>query len=105
MTVIAEMLPLLEQAHNPNLWEKFLEHVRRQLAKNYDQKEISVMKGKKYWRLVLMGPGDSQAAYGFYNPNTGELLKSAGWKGPAKGVRGYLHDPATWKCAGRFSIT
>jgi len=50
--------------------------------------------GKKYQRVVMHtrpgGHGDSVAF--FIDRNTGDVLKAAGWKAPAKGVRASLFD-------------
>jgi len=50
---------------------------------------IEIMWGPKYARLVCVSPGE-RSAYGFVNIATGDVLKAAGWSGPAKGVRGSL---------------
>ena len=48
---------------------------------NYDKFSFTV--GKKYIRIVR---GDS--VHCFVNKETGDVLKAAGWKAPAKGSRG-----------------
>lgn len=73
------------------------EHVKRP--------EVEVMPGKKYARLVLARP-ESRSCYGFVDMGTGELLKSASWRTPAKNfARGSIHNPSTWNCCGFSSIT
>ena len=51
--------------------------------------------GKRYVRLVVSSslngePMPERRAYGFIDLNNGDLLKSAGWKAPAKHVRGNI---------------
>ena len=50
---------------------------------------IEVQTGPKYARLVTVNYGQ-KSAYGFVDLTTGNLLKSASWKAPAKGVRGNI---------------
>jgi hypothetical protein len=51
---------------------------------------IEIMAGVKYSRIVLMqGPG-VRSAYGFIDLTNGDLLKSDGWKKPAKHARGNI---------------
>jgi hypothetical protein len=49
---------------------------------------MTVQPGKKYARIVTNDPHPS--AYCFVNLETGDILKSAGWSAPAKGVRGNI---------------
>lgn len=53
---------------------------------------ITIEPATKYARIVL-AQGSSRSAYGFIDQTTGDLLKSAGWKAPAKGKRGNIFDP------------
>jgi len=50
--------------------------------------------GKRYIRLVLSHNDDGSGRYvhAFVDIATGDLLKAAGWKAPAKGARGNLLD-------------
>jgi hypothetical protein len=48
--------------------------------------------GRKFARIVIT-QGSSRSAYGFVDLATGDLLKSASWKTPAKGKRGNIFDP------------
>jgi hypothetical protein len=55
---------------------------------------FSLMQGKKYARIVLnQGPGvfGTGSSYAFVD-NDGNIYKSAGWKAPAKGVRGTVDE-------------
>jgi hypothetical protein len=59
-------------------------------ADNHDlAPSIELMVGPKYARIVRVSPGE-RSAYGFIDLATGDLLKSDGWKKPAKGVRGNM---------------
>ncbi len=51
--------------------------------------------GRKYARVFKEEKGGGRSAYCFVDRKTGDVLKSASWKGPAKGARGniYASDP------------
>ena len=57
---------------------------------------VTVEVGPKYVRIVRQEQHRESAVvtgrsvYCFINRETGDVLKAAGWKGPAKGVRGNL---------------
>ena len=42
--------------------------------------------GRKYHKFIMNANG-SRSVHAFVDKKTGEVYKSAGWKGPAKGVR------------------
>lgn len=75
--------------------EKFVASVQAMLdahyAKTYTNVQspiISVDWGKRYARIVKTDrDGPSRSVYCFIDSN-GDILKSASWKAPAKGVRG-----------------
>lgn len=52
--------------------------------------------GQKNIRLVVGEPGNRHV-HAFVDIATGDLLKAAGWKAPAKGARGNLLDDADFK--------
>lgn len=49
-------------------------------------------KGQRYARVVMSIGGKHNSVHAFYNLRTGDVLKAAGWKAPAKGVRFNLLD-------------
>lgn len=53
---------------------------------------LSFEPGKKYIRVVEERPGQ-RSVFCFLEASTGAILKAAGWKAPAKGIRGYITDP------------
>ena len=55
--------------------------------------QIEVQPGKKYSRIVVRTWG-SGSAFCFIDNATGDILKSDGWKRPAKGVRGNIANGA-----------
>lgn len=69
---------------------------------------ITLETGKRYVRIVKSdGPvaDPNRSCYGFIDTQTGNLLKCATWKAPAKNFpRGSLYDPSTWDCCGTYSI-
>ena len=52
---------------------------------------LSAMHGKRYIRIVSESPG-SRASWAFVDTTNGDVLKSDGWKAPAKGARGNIYD-------------
>lgn len=47
--------------------------------------------GKKYIRIVVTSYSN-RSVYCFVERSTGHILKSAGWKAPAKGARGSIYN-------------
>jgi hypothetical protein len=80
--------------------EDFADALQKKIAAEYAEKKyinppmIVTMRGPKYTRLVthVLG-GNQRSCYGFIENATGLLLKSAGWKNPAKHACGTLHTP------------
>lgn len=58
---------------------------------------VIVQRGKKFGRIVVTD-GPSVSAFGFIDLSNGDILKTAGWKGPAKHARGNIRNggPANW---------
>lgn len=48
--------------------------------------------GPKYIRIVLTERG-TNSVYCFIDRSNGDILKSDGWKKPAKGARGSIYNP------------
>ena len=55
--------------------------------------KIDFEEGSKYIRIVSTSPYGSRSAFGFIEKETGNILKSASWKAPAKNFsRGNIKD-------------
>lgn len=54
-------------------------------------------KGQRNARVVMSTGGVGRSVHAFYDLRTGDVLKAAGWKAPAKGVRFNLLDDASFK--------
>jgi hypothetical protein len=60
---------------------------------------VRAEEGKRYIRIVKFekqkatGAETSVSSFAFIDKTTGDILKCAGWKAPAKGARGNLGDP------------
>lgn len=54
----------------------------------YFQK-VDVITGKKFAKIAVMR-GGQRSVYCFIDLSNGDILKSAGWKAPAKGKRGSI---------------
>jgi hypothetical protein len=79
--------------------ENFIFALHAKLEAHYaDQKcpanvVVEAQPGKKYTRIVVRTWG-SGSAFCFIDNATGDILKSDGWKRPAKGVRGNIRNGA-----------
>lgn len=59
------------------------------LNKKFTEYKFSSEAGRKNTRIVREAHGQ-RSVYCFIENETGNILKAAGWKAPAKGVRGNL---------------
>ena len=53
--------------------------------------KFDIETGKKYYKVVMSAHGD-RSVHCFVDKVTGDVLKSASWKSPAKGIRFNLLD-------------
>lgn len=68
---------------------------------------MGIMIGARYIRIVRRNSADekSGSAYGFIERTTGNILKPAGWKAPAKHARGNIfQDDLGLHCCTMYSI-
>jgi MoaA/NifB/PqqE/SkfB family radical SAM enzyme len=66
------------------------EHYRDQFS-NLSPPTISVDIGKRYTKIISTRKCGQRSVYCFIDKN-GDILKSATWKAPAKGVRGNIYE-------------
>jgi hypothetical protein len=84
----------------------FVAHVNAELRKDCEQfnpylveigrvPQVRIETGPKYFRVVKFDNPKSEggSAFCFVERRTGNILKAASWKAPAKGVRGNISDP------------
>ncbi|KKM97140.1 hypothetical protein LCGC14_1171090 [marine sediment metagenome] len=64
--------------------EHFAKHYPGSLAP-----KITTMTGNRYVRVVIGG----RSVHCFVDMTTGDVLKAAGWKAPAKNPRGNIYSP------------
>ena len=57
---------------------------------------VQVEAGSKYLKLVKRS-GQSHSVYCFVEKATGNILKAASWKSPAKGIRSSIFTPEKWE--------
>jgi hypothetical protein len=57
-----------------------------------DAPTFSAERGQKYIRIVVEKP--QRSVFCFVDAQTGDILKAAGWKTPAKGARGHIRNGA-----------
>lgn len=55
--------------------------------------DFVIESGRKYLKIVMVN--NQRSVHAFVDKKTGELYKPAGWKSPAKHVRGQLLDSAS----------
>jgi len=87
----------MEKADIRNRIDQFLVELQKRMdaydtKQNYSANQndqVAVEFGSRYAR-VIKSIGSSRSAYCFVDLTTGDLLKSAGWKAPAKGSRGNI---------------
>ena len=71
------------------LGESVEHHLRKidELKSGKTDIDYTVETGKKYHKVIFVDGGGSRSVHCFIDKNTGDLLKSATWKSPAKGIR------------------
>jgi hypothetical protein len=90
----------LQTGENTNYHEECIAKLKQGIC-DYD---FTIESGRKYHKIV-MNDGTQRSVHAFVDKKTGSLLKSASWKGPAKGERfnlliikdrEWLLENATW---------
>jgi len=66
-------------------------------------RKFSFELGRKYAR-VFAADGASRSVYAFVDMSTGDILKPASWKAPAKGVRANLLTADYMKACGVYGV-
>ena len=96
--VTAEQMQEWAQGLQARIQERFAREYP-EIAEQF-RETIKLERDPKYTRIVLADVL-SRSAYGFISNETGNLYQSAGWKSPAKGVRGTMlgSDPFAGCCA------
>lgn len=64
---------------------------------------IEVQPGSKNLKLVIRS-GQSRSVYCFVEKATGNILKAASWKAPAKGIRSSIFTPEQWETLSPASL-
>lgn len=78
--------------------DDFVAYVTRLQEAHYKQYEhvaaptVSAMVGPRYTRIVLHEKHGGRSVWGFVDRTSGDILKAAGWKTPAKHARGNIFD-------------
>ena len=67
---------------------RFMEHLNNTMDKPDGYEYHLNTRGSKYFKVEMTTRGTSRSVYCFIEKATGIILKSAGWRGPAKGPRG-----------------
>ena len=74
--------------------EEYVAEVQRLVdaEKSIFPETVSVEYLKRYARIVTSRGTLSRSVHSFVDLETGDILKAASWKAPAKGVRGNVSD-------------
>lgn len=83
------------QANFKAAFEGFVAGAQAKVAAQYGadaNPKITYEAGRKFVRIVSETHG-SRSAFCFVEIETGDVLKCAGWKAPAKGKRGNIFNP------------
>lgn len=93
---------LRPQANGYTRLQEFLDAINGR-PDNYGTFEADIA-GKRYVRILHVTHGQ-RSAYAFIELETGDILKPAGYKGPAKHARGNIFaDDHGLSCCGRYSV-
>ena len=58
--------------------------------------------GPKFVKIAYETP--QKSVYAFIEKETGDILRPATWRAPAKHARGNLANEASWTCAGPYGV-
>ncbi len=105
---VVARLPLFVQAIQAATDLYFATHLK---SLKPDVVEAPVLVNTRYARIIKLGGdhepylgGRSKSVWGFVDLSNGDILKAAGWKGPAKHARGNIlkedFDAANWTLYG-----
>ena len=79
-----------------DLVDNFMNHLNNVMDKPDGYSYELNTRGSKYFKVEMLSRG-SRSVYCFINKRNGDILKPAGWRGPAKGRRGSVIDIYTYK--------
>mgnify|MGYP003154532792 CR=1 FL=1 len=79
-----------------DLVDNFMNHLNNVMDKPDNYLYELNTRGSKYFKVEMLSRG-SRSVYCFINKRNGDILKPAGWRGPAKGRRGSVIDIYTYK--------
>ena len=68
--------------------DDFMNHLNNNMDKPDGYSYELNTRGSKYFKVEMTSHGNHRSVYCFIEKSTGNILKSAGWRAPAKGTRG-----------------
>ena len=85
-----------------DLVDNFMNHLNNVMDKPDGYSYDLSTRGSKYYKVTMNARDshsdfNSRSVYCFINKRNGDILKPAGWRGPAKGRRGSVIDIYTYK--------
>jgi hypothetical protein len=80
--------------HFQDFFEKVRELVQNDTRKKLGY-DLTYKKGRRYDKLIMLTGGrrTQRSVWGFVERSTGDILKAASWRAPAKILRGNIFDP------------
>ena len=96
-TTIDNIIIESDNSHTPEQFKSAISLWVREIESRWhtkmDPKDVFTMEeGKKFIKIVRGSVSGSKSVHGFIDKATGDVLKAAGWKAPAKGARGNIFD-------------
>jgi hypothetical protein len=79
-------------------FQDFFDKVRELIQDDTRKKlgyDLTYKKGRRYDKLIMLvgGRRTQRSVWGFVERSTGDILKAASWRAPAKTLRGNIFDP------------
>jgi len=69
--------------------DDFVNHLNNSMEKPDGYSYEYTTRGSKFYKIIMISHG-SRSVYCFVDKRNGDIFKSAGWRAPAKGVRGSI---------------
>lgn len=76
---------------------EFMNHLNNVMDKPFGYSYELNSRGTKYYKITSRDRSGPHGVYVFVNKETGDIFKPASWRGPAKGVRGNINVPESYK--------
>ena len=75
--------------------DDFVNHLNNSMEKPDGYSYEYTTSCSKFFKIIMISHG-SRSVYCFVDKRNGDIFKSAGWRAPAKGVRGSIINPDSY---------